>query len=46
MEKTNLQLEIQDCEEIKAVLNFSNESSDDELSKSCETVISKITSDQ
>ena len=47
MEKTNsAQLEIQTCVEIKAVLNFSSESSDDELLKSCETMISKIIYDQ
>ena len=46
MEKTNLQVENQNWEEMKAVLNFSSESSDDELSKSYETVISKIISDE
>ena len=46
MENTNLQLEIQNCEEMKAALNFSSESSKDDLSKSYETVISKIISDQ
>ena len=47
MEKTNsAQLEIENCGGIKAVLNFSSESSEDELLKSCETVISKIIADQ
>ena len=46
MENTNLQLEIQNYEEMKAALNFSSESSKDDLSKSYETVISKIISDQ
>ena len=46
MEKTNLQVENQNWEEMKAVLNFSSESSDDELSKSYETMISKIISDE
>ena len=46
MENTNLQLEIQNCEEMKAALNFLSESSKDDLSKSYETVISKIISDQ
>ena len=47
MKKANsAQLEINNCVGIKAVLNFLSESSEDELLKSCETVISKIISDQ
>ena len=46
MEKTNLQVENQNREELKAVLNFSSESSNDELSKSYETGIIKIISDE